>query len=95
MDQYKTSEYNYGFLLNYIVKESHESILGFSLLNTSTAVYQFGLIIKGTNFRASYSMPLNFTRNYSNKGLEFSLIHIFNKSEVKVKMETINEKQPL
>ena len=95
MDQYKMSEYNYGFLLNYILKEAHESIIGFSLLNTSTVVYQFGMIIKGTNVRASYSMPLNFTRNYSNKGLEFSLVHIFNKNVVRVKIESIKESQTL
>jgi type IX secretion system PorP/SprF family membrane protein len=95
MDQYKSSEFNYGFLLNYKLKEAHESIIGFSLLNTSTAVYQFGMIIKGTTFRASYSMPLNFTRNYSNKGLEFSLVHIFNKNVVRVKIESIKESQTL
>ena len=81
MDQYKSSEFNYGFLLNYMIKEAHESIIGFSLLNTNTAVFQFGMIVKGTNVRASYSMPLNLIRNYSNKGLEFSLIHIFNKTK--------------
>ncbi len=92
MDQYKSSEFNYGFLLNYMIKESHESIIGVSLLNTSTAVFQFGMIIKRTTARASYSIPSNFSRNFSNKGLEFSLIHIFKKSETN---KIIKESQPL
>jgi type IX secretion system PorP/SprF family membrane protein len=95
MDQYKSSEFNYGFLLNFILKEAHESIIGFSLLNTSTAVFQFGMIVKGTTARASYSIPTNFSRNFSNKGLEFSLIHIFKKSDTKVKTDVIKESQSL
>ena len=95
MDQYKSSLFNYGFLMNYMFKEAHETIIGFSLLNTSTAVFQFGMMIKGTNVRASYSMPLNSTRNFSNKGLEFSLIHIFNKHLAKIKIEPIKEAQTL
>jgi type IX secretion system PorP/SprF family membrane protein len=95
MDQYKTSEFNYGCLLNYMLKEAHESIIGLNFLNKNTVVFQFGIIVKGTTARASYSMPVNYSRNFSNKGLEFSLIHIFSKKEIIVTTDIIEESQPM
>ncbi len=95
MDQYKSSEFNYGFLLNYKLKEAHESIIGLNFINKNTVVFQFGIIVKGTTARASYSMPVNFSRNFSNKGIEFSLIHFFKKKETIVTTEIIEESQPM
>ena len=95
MNQYKSTELNYGCLFNYMLKEAHESILGLSLINKNTVVFQFGMIVKGTTARASYSIPVDFIRNFSNKGLEFSLIHFFSKKEPIATTEKIEESQPM
>ena len=79
MNQYKTDEFNMGVLMNYVLKENYEPIIGVNWVNKKAMVFQAGVKVKGTTFRMSYSTPLSYLRSYSNQAIEFSLIHTSNK----------------
>jgi|GEM_PF-4138254 len=92
MNQYKSNEFNMGALLNYKLKENYEPIVGLSWIHKKALVFQVGMKVKSTTLRASYCVSTSYLRAYSNRGLEFSMIHIsdrkFQISEVKSKVKS-------
>ena len=78
MNQYKTDEFNMGALLNYVLKENYEPIVGLNWVNKKALVFQAGMKVKGTTLRMSYAAPLSYLRSFNNQAIEFSLIHISN-----------------
>ena len=79
MNQYKVDEYNIGALMNYVMQENYEPIIGVNLVHKKALVFQAGLMVKNSTFRLSYASPLSYFRSYDTQALEFSFIHTSNK----------------
>ena len=79
MNQYKVEEYNIGALMNYVMQENYEPIIGVSLVHKKAVVFQAGLMVKHSTFRLSYASPLSFFRSYNTQALEFSFLHTSNR----------------
>ena len=79
MHQYNTDEFNMGVLLNSVLNQNYEPIIGVNWVHKKALVLQAGLRVKGTTVRMSYSAPISYLRSYNTQAIEFSLIHISNK----------------
>lgn len=79
MNQYKVDEYNIGALMNYVMQENYEPIIGINLVHKKAFVFQAGMMVKNSTFRLSYASPLSYFRSYNTQALEFSFIHTSNK----------------
>lgn len=86
MNQAQANELNINMLFfSKFEGSSYEPIYGLGFRNKDAVIVQAGLNYKNATFRISYDIVTNATKEYKNRGLEFSLMYTLTK---KPKTET-------
>ncbi len=79
MNQAKANELNMRLLLLYKLNKQYEASFGIGHRKKNATILYLGLKVNGSVFRASYCIVTGYLYEYSNRGLEFSVIHLINK----------------